>query len=106
MTPARMPYLIHDARRSIARGMFTRHRAGSDRVEQLRERAERADTAAVHAAPEHGRDERDRREQIPGEVVAEDRQVAAEQAEHVDDRNQLALVEAEEERLRRRASRI
>ena len=31
MTPARMPYLIQAARRSIARGTLTRHFAGSTR---------------------------------------------------------------------------
>ena len=65
-------------------------------VDELRERAERADAPAVDAAPEHRRDHGDDRQQVPGEVGAEDRQVAAEQAEHVDDRNQQTLRDTEE----------
>ena len=64
-------------------------------IHQLRQCAERADAAAVHAAPQDRRDDRDRGEQIPRQAVAEDRQVAAEQAEDVDDGEQRALPDAD-----------
>lgn len=49
------------------------------------------------AAPEHRRRDRKRREEIPGEVVSEDRQVEAEKPEDVDDRDELAFPEAEQD---------
>src|SRR4029077_1706207 len=44
---------------------------GHDLVDQLRERTERADAAAVDPAPEYGRDHGEDRERVPREAVRE-----------------------------------
>ena len=66
-----------------------------DRIEQLRQRAVRADAAAVQPSPEHRGHDGEPRKGIPAEVVLEQRQVAAHHAEDVDDRQQLTLVDAQ-----------
>src|SRR5687768_3062128 len=66
-----------------------------DRIEQLRQRAVRADAPAIQPSEQHGRRDRKAREGIPAQVVFENRQVAAHDAEDVHDRQQLALVDAE-----------
>ena len=61
-------------------------------IEQLRERPIRADAPTVQPSPQDGRDQRKHREEIPAQVVSKDRQIAADEAKDVDDRQQLALV--------------
>src|SRR5688572_5018956 len=64
-------------------------------IHQLRERTKRADAPAVDTSPQDRRDEGNRGEQIPRQAVAEGWQVAAEQAEDVDDGEQRALPDAD-----------
>ena len=66
-----------------------------DRIEQLRQRAVGAHAPAIQPPEQHRRHDRKQREEIPAEVVFEDRQVPAHHAEDVHDRQQLALVNAE-----------
>ena len=63
-------------------------------VDELRERAESADASAIDSPPEHERDDCERGKRVPGHVVREDRQIAGQGAEHVDDGHELALVDA------------
>ena len=75
MTPASATYFRSAAFRSMAVGSSTRKRAGDDSVQQLRERAEGADAAAVEPPPEQRRDHGEDRQHVPRDVVLEDRQV-------------------------------
>ena len=62
-------------------------------VHQLGEGPEGAHAPAVEPPPQHRGDDRERREQVPGEAVAEDRHVAGHEPVHVDHRDELALGE-------------
>src|SRR5262245_20622942 len=69
------------------------HPRRHDRVQQLRQRAERADTPAVQAAPQHrGHDDEECKE-VPGEAVLERRQAQIGETEDVADRHEAALHE-------------
>src|SRR5690606_35292442 len=69
--------------------------ARDDGVDQLRQRAERADPAAVEPAPRDRRRDREQRERVPREVVREERQARADGGENVRDRQELTLEDAE-----------
>ena len=62
-------------------------------VHQLGEGPEGADAPAVEPPPQHRGHDRERREQVPGEAVAEDRHVPGHQSVDVDHRDELALGE-------------
>src|SRR5579862_1438826 len=66
---------------------------GEHGVHDLCERAEGADTSAVQPSPEHGGDDDEAGEEIPGEAELERRKAEIGEAEDVADRDQAALVE-------------
>src|SRR5690606_7819590 len=69
--------------------------ARHDGVDQLSQRAERADPAAVEPPPQDRRRDGEQRERIPREVVREDRQARADRREDMRDRQELTLEDAE-----------
>ena len=96
---------MNDARRSILSGTSYAPSGRHDRVHQAASASRTRTRGRSTAVPRHGRDHRERRQEIPGEAVAEDRQAPVHEREDVDDGDQLALRRSRGRARRPRTSR-